>query len=409
VDQPKKIAFVCHPYHRGGVTRWMADAAIAAADAGCDAYFVTVDPTTPFQSGAGREKMVDMVEVPNGSLRVVSNNVNYFFEFGTQAFRAGIYASMITKNVPPGTPLVLSDDAAVWAAAAALADTYPMIGVMHGNDAAYYGLAREYSRELSVCVCVSSRIRNILIANCPALDAAKVVVIPCGILLPVFVPVPSGNGLIRMAFVGRIEDKVKRATDLVGIAAALHRKGIGFHLNIVGNDKESATRFSALFREQGVEEFVTFRGWQDKMQIQALLNASDLLLLTSNSEGMPLVMMEALASGTGFVGTRVSGIEDYEFHPLAKDCFGVYAVGDITDAVEKITTVAAVPVSTRRQSARDLAASAFSMDVCLYRYFETIARIKPSTFARPINLSVSDSLHSRLLALARWAKVKLIK
>ena len=60
MEQIERIAFLCHPYHRGGVTRWMADAAVAAARRGAQVWFVTIEPSKPFKSAGGREPMVEL-------------------------------------------------------------------------------------------------------------------------------------------------------------------------------------------------------------------------------------------------------------------------------------------------------------------------------------------------------------
>jgi glycosyltransferase involved in cell wall biosynthesis len=386
----------------------MADAALAAASAGDEVYFITPDPVKPFFSGRGREKMLSLVKINDANLHLVSCPVDYNYEFGTPGFRSKTYIDLVKGNVPEGTPIIVSDDASVWDAAGYLADKYPMAGVIHGNDTIYFTNAARLAGQLGACICVSGRIKNNLLSNCPAVDEAKVSVIPCGIPMPEFKPgFKSGNAL-RLLFIGRIEDKVKRATDLVLIGEALHKRGIPFQLQIVGNGKESGEAFMKLFGEAGIGDFVEMRGWMARNEIQLLLNESDVLLLTSNSEGMPLVMMEALASGCGFAGTRVSGIEDFEFHPLAADCLSVFTLGDIGDAVDKIMKVAAVPEKIRQQSARKLAEAEFSMEVCLAKYGEVLKKIKPAAVPyRGVKISAGDMLQSKIRAVARYLKVRL--
>jgi len=137
------------------------------------------------------------------------------------------------------------------------------------------------------------------------------------------------------------------------------------------------------------------------------LSESDVLILTSDFEGMPIAMMEALATGCGVAGTRVSGIEDYEHHPLAADCLSVFTVGAIEDAVNKINMVAAVPKERRRWAARKLAESEFSMEVCLGKYLEVIEAIQvtPISAGGEIRLSPLKLLYSNLLSLVRKMKV----
>ena len=53
MNAKRQLAFLCHPYHRGGVTRWMVDAAANAASAGHTVWFVTVQPSAEFGLCAG--------------------------------------------------------------------------------------------------------------------------------------------------------------------------------------------------------------------------------------------------------------------------------------------------------------------------------------------------------------------
>ncbi len=405
----KRLAFLCHPYHRGGVTRWMADAAIYAAEMGVEVYFVTVEPVRKFKSAGNRERMYDLLQNNTSGVKLISAKVNFTFEFGTEAYRASIYSRLVSEHVPMGTPLIVSDDMAVWAAGAAIADKYPMVGVLHSDDTVYYELAGRYYAQMSVCACVSNRIRNTVIQKYPQIPVQNLHTIPCGIMLPVFAPAAKKDDLIRLIFIGRITDYQKRAEDLISICALLNQQGVAFHLDIAGNSDSSEKDFAARFAAAGVGEFVSFHGWRSQQEIQPLLNQADILLLTSNFEGMPLVMMEALASGCAFTGTRVSGIEDYENFPGGEGCLSVYTVGDIDDAVSKIRKLAAVPIHTRQLAAHKLAEAEFSMQACLDKYFSAVSAIcGAAPLARSIRLSAGDKIKSKALALARYMKVSLM-
>jgi glycosyltransferase involved in cell wall biosynthesis len=61
-------------------------------------------------------------------------------------------------------------------------------------------------------------------------------------------------------------------------------------------------------RERGLESAVRFLGQRD--DAAALLAASDLVVLPSLFEGLPLVILEAMAAGRPVVGTRTSGIDE---------------------------------------------------------------------------------------------------
>ncbi len=410
MDQKKQLAFLCHPYHRGGVTRWMVDAAVHAAQAGHAVYFVTVEPVAEFHNSGGRESIVALLQPHRSNITILTERVGYEFEFGTDEYRAAIYNRIITGALPAGVPIIVSDDRAVWAGAATVANRNPMIGVLHCDDPYYYQIGQQYRAQMAACVCVSERVKRLFLQHCPEMQASHTFTIPCGINLPSFTVAPRAEGEARLVFIGRFNDQQKRAQDLVKIAAALHAEGFPFHLDIAGNDEASKIEYTAYFNECGAGNEVTFNGWQNAGEVNSLLRRSDVLVLTSNFEGTPLVMMEALAAGCGFAGTRVSGIEDYEHHQYAPDCFASYDVGDIATAVEKIKLVAAIPAARRQAAARKIAEAEFSMQVCMDKYYKVLegATVADIT-ALPLGIGAMGIVRSRLMALARNVKLSLKK
>lgn len=74
-----------------------------------------------------------------------------------------------------------------------------------------------------------------------------------------------------------------------------------------GADRDALER---LARELGVDAQVTFLGSQPQPVVARWMAAADLLCLPSHAEGSPNVVVEALASGTPVVASRVGGIPD---------------------------------------------------------------------------------------------------
>ena len=406
MSNDQKIAFLCHPYHRGGVTRWMADAALAYAKQGFEVYFITVEPAKDFFSARGRETLLQLLGKEKSTVRVLKVKVGGEFEFGTSEYREFIYRKLIIQ-LPLGTPVIVSDDETIWQAATFLNDSYPVVGVLHADEDYYYKLAEKYARQVHALACVSLRVHNTVSRRIPWFDAEYIATIPCGINLPPMNLSMERAGKLRLAYVGRVGNYQKRVGDLEKICKVLANRNIPFHLNIIG-DGDDQQALHNKFKEAGLGDSVTFCGWLQQREVARHLAESDIIVLTSDFEGTPVAMMEALAWGCGFVGTRVSGVEDYEFHPVAADCFSVFAVGDIEDAANKIERIAAMPVSTRRIAARSLAEAEFGMDICLEKYMSVITAIKPAFIpAPPIILPVNKRLYSRVLAAARALKVRL--
>jgi len=282
----------------------------------------------------------------------------------------------------------------------------PVIGVLHADEEHYYKLAEKYFRQVEVFTCVSNRVNKITKERIPGFNPEKIFTIPCGINLPeIDFDTHSGN-ILQLVYVGRISEYQKRTSDLVKICANLQEKKLMFHLDIIGDGANAKTALESKFKQASLEEYVTFHGWLSQKEVGKYLSESDVLILTSDFEGTPVVMMEAFASGCGMVGTRVSGIEDYEYHPLAADCLGVYVTGDIEDAVKKIVKVASVPKGVRQSAARKIAESEFSMQVCLEKYIKAIETVETHAWASPgIRLSTIDLVRSKAIAVARYLKI----
>ncbi len=408
MSQVKKIAFLCHPYHRGGVTRWMADAAIDYADKGYEVYFATPEPMQEFYSGKGRETMVQLLSKSNNKVKLVTCKVGRAFEFGNPEYCAYVYKKLLADYIPAGIPIILSDDKTVWQAAVSLHVSYPLVGVLHADEEAYYTLAKRFQKEVDIFVCVSDKVNKTVSARIPEIGAARIFTIPCGINIPEAKFRNHAGDVLQLMYAGRITAYQKRAGDLLKVAKLLKAKNIPFTWNIIGDGGDFKIALEQQVYAEGLKDNVIFRGWLSQSEVHEYMLGSDVLVLTSEFEGMPIAMMEGLSSGCGFVGTRVSGIEDYEHHPLAKDCFGVFEVGDIEDAVNKILQVAAVPLKTRQHAARQLAEEQFSMDTCLNNYNAAIITIADKQYSKPTaSLAPFVSIKSRVIAMMRSVKMAL--
>ncbi|MZR32397.1 glycosyltransferase family 4 protein [Sneathiella litorea] len=82
-------------------------------------------------------------------------------------------------------------------------------------------------------------------------------------------------------------------------------------LAIIG-DGELRDTLMAQTRQLGIEEFIHFCG--ERRDIPAILSASDLFVLSSVSEGLPISLLEAMAAQLPIVATDVGGISELILH-----------------------------------------------------------------------------------------------
>jgi glycosyltransferase involved in cell wall biosynthesis len=96
---------------------------------------------------------------------------------------------------------------------------------------------------------------------------------------------------------------------LLKAAAELKRWGAirGFHFLIIG-DGELREELVREVKKKGIEDYVTFTGWQK--DLPPFYGALDAVVLTSRNEGTPVALIEAMAAGRPIISTRVGGVED---------------------------------------------------------------------------------------------------
>jgi len=98
---------------------------------------------------------------------------------------------------------------------------------------------------------------------------------------------------------------------LLEALSVLHRRGMSVRLRVIGEFETSQyqQRIRQTAFDLGVSQLIEWRGFRN--DVNAELDQLDLLILPSLlAEGMPMVVLEAMAAGVPPVGSRVDGIAD---------------------------------------------------------------------------------------------------
>jgi colanic acid/amylovoran biosynthesis glycosyltransferase len=174
----------------------------------------------------------------------------------------------------------------------------------------------------SVVITVSEANRQ-HIFNTFGVPAEKLRVIPSGVDTEWFRPAaasvrrrkPSSHsqggdcdGLPLLVCVAR-HVKVKNLGLLLQACALLRDRGAKFRCVSVG-DGVFRAELEALRAELGLEGIVEFVGAQTQGQVRDWWQRADLAVLTSDSEGMPVCLMEAAACAVPAVATAVGGVPE---------------------------------------------------------------------------------------------------
>ncbi|MDO5631049.1 MAG: glycosyltransferase family 4 protein [Paracoccus sp. (in: a-proteobacteria)] len=141
-----------------------------------------------------------------------------------------------------------------------------------------------------------------------------------------------------MVFIGRMSG-VKGAPLMIEALAALLPQHPDARLVMVGDGPERPALESQA-RTLGVDAAVAFTGTQTQDQVAAHLAKADLLALPSFAEGVPVVLMEAMAAGLPVVTTRIAGIGE-----LVEDGASGYLVppGDLDSLVARLDALLSDP------------------------------------------------------------------
>jgi glycosyltransferase involved in cell wall biosynthesis len=181
------------------------------------------------------------------------------------------------------------------------------IDVIHALDDAWdqvSATARSAS-SFDLRVAVSDAVRDRLLAAGTPPDRIRL--IRGGIDLQRFRPAPTRNaGVRQILFAGRL-DPVKRPLLLVEIAENLLRldKQRLFQIVVAGDGPELPALYQRT-EQKHLETFFHFLGQVD--DLAPVMRDADVLILPSRSEGVPLVLLEAMACARPVVASRVGGI-----------------------------------------------------------------------------------------------------
>lgn len=116
------------------------------------------------------------------------------------------------------------------------------------------------------------------------------------------------KGALKLCYVG-VPDRRKAVDVLIdGVALAIG-KGADIHLTICGEGPE-VPRLKEQVERLGLGANIYFAGNVDTQQRHRYLSGSDLFVLTSHAEGVPISILEAMAEGMPILSTNVGGVAD---------------------------------------------------------------------------------------------------
>lgn len=211
---------------------------------------------------------------------------------------------------------------AVAVAAIARLTGRPMIAKVHGSDVNVF--TQEPARRRQICWALGRSAHVVAVSQALAtrleelgVDGRRIAVLYNGVDPSRFYPVPQPQARRELGyaeedriilFVGNVQAS-KGCMELVQAFAKLRQRVPRLKLVFVGagpQQKALASECSTL----GMAGDVTFAGRLAHDQIVRWFGAADVFCLPSHAEGVPNVVLEAMACGTPVVATRVGGIPE---------------------------------------------------------------------------------------------------
>lgn len=207
---------------------------------------------------------------------------------------------------------------------------------LHGSDLLLHAVYLDEKLEnCSTCFTVSEFNRNHIRKHYPSVPASRVVVSRLGVetsdRTKTFAPSPDH---LRMLCVGRLH-KVKNHVFLVHACRILKDRGCSFTCTIAGNGPELKT-LGKLIIQLGLGGEITLAGHIGRNELDEYYAQADLVVLTSRSEGIPVVLMEAMARRKIVLAPAITGIP--ELVTSGKNGF-LYAPGSMQDFACNVETI----------------------------------------------------------------------
>lgn len=156
---------------------------------------------------------------------------------------------------------------------------------------------------------ISSYCQSQLYRWCDRADWSKIHMIHCGLDEPFFAqiptPVPQNSSFVCVARLG----EQKGHFVLLAAASQLALEGWQFKLILVG-DGPLRPQIETMIVQYGLQQHVELTGWLSNEAVRQQILAAQIMVLPSFAEGLPVVIMEALALGRPVISTYIAGIPE---------------------------------------------------------------------------------------------------
>ena len=177
--------------------------------------------------------------------------------------------------------------------------------------------------------------RSQLLRQCAYEQWSKVRIVRCGVDAEFHAAEPTPPvAEPRLVCIARLHEQ-KGLPILIDAAARLVDRGVRFHLQIIGDGPLRAV-LERRIADLGLQDSVELAGWMSGAEVREALLASRAMVLPSFAEGLPVVIMEALALHRPVVSTYVAGIPELVQDGVCGRLVPAGSVAALADAMQDV-------------------------------------------------------------------------
>lgn len=317
------------------------------------------------------------------------------------------HAKAIAKFLSGFDLVILNDAPYGQAALGLLNNNIVAIPVLHNDLKSIINNAVANSENWDVLVAVSPKLLTHIDAE--FIEKKKAICIPNGVAIQSlekqYDSVVCSNKPFRLIFIGSMNHAQKGVFYLPEIFSGIASQFPNIQFDLLGDGvdiEELKKRFNCTGKGK-----VRFHGFVENATALEMLKESDALIMPSHFEGLPIVLLEAMAAGVVPVVSLLAGITDFAI--TDKEDGRLVSVGDVRGFTDSIVALVSDRDMLSRMSvaARKTAVSRFSYEVMGEKYLDIALeliekrQVKISSRTGKIDLTLLGDFPYLPLALVR--------
>lgn len=250
---------------------------------------------------------------------------------------AGVIANQVRKQQIQHLHNHFPDSSGTVAMLAAALGGFTFSFTMHGPyiffEPQRWRLDEKLKRALFVC-CISHFCRSQGMIFAPMKHWNRLHIVHCGVDPALFNPVSHQQIGKRLLYTGRLA-AVKGLPILLESLVQVKAAHPDLLLTVVG-DGADRPQLQQLTAQLGLNENVNFVGYQSQASVRQFMQETDVFVLPSFAEGLPVSLMEALAAGVPVVTTQIAGVSELVESGINGYLVPPGNVAELADRIEKL-------------------------------------------------------------------------